>query len=121
MINALQQVVLAEKHGEDKPGATGVSIYYPNSQLYRNPSTGAQSYTAVANRFAEDSLWDDFLAFHYLDQTFSQTAAPPRVPSGSYSTRAPGAGQITLFKSVGFALEDLAAAEAVYDAAGPGP
>lgn len=30
-------------------------------------------------------------------------------------------GQITLFKSVGFALEDLAAAEAVYDAAGPGP
>jgi ornithine cyclodeaminase len=29
------------------------------------------------------------------------------------------AGQITLFKSVGFALEDLAAAEAVYDAAGP--
>jgi ornithine cyclodeaminase len=30
------------------------------------------------------------------------------------------AGQITLFKSVGFALEDLAAAEAVYDAVGPG-
>ena len=30
------------------------------------------------------------------------------------------AGQITLFKSVGFALEDLAAAEAVYDAARPG-
>ncbi len=29
-----------------------------------------------------------------------------------------GAGQVTLFKSVGFALEDLAAAEAVYDAAG---
>jgi ornithine cyclodeaminase len=28
-----------------------------------------------------------------------------------------GAGQVTLFKSVGFALEDLAAAEAVYDAA----
>jgi ornithine cyclodeaminase len=32
-----------------------------------------------------------------------------------------GAGQVTLFKSVGFALEDLAAAEAVYDAAGPSP
>ena len=29
-------------------------------------------------------------------------------------------GQITLFKSVGFALEDLAAAEAVYEAAAPG-
>jgi ornithine cyclodeaminase/alanine dehydrogenase-like protein (mu-crystallin family) len=30
------------------------------------------------------------------------------------------ADQITLFKSVGFALEDLAAAEAVYDAATAG-
>jgi ornithine cyclodeaminase len=35
---------------------------------------------------------------------------------GAHAGRA-SAGQITLFKSVGFALEDLAAAEAVYDAA----
>ncbi len=32
-----------------------------------------------------------------------------------------GAGQITVFKSVGFALEDLAAADAVYGKAGAGP
>ncbi len=31
------------------------------------------------------------------------------------------ADEITVFKSVGFALEDLAAAEAVYDAAAEGP
>jgi len=32
-----------------------------------------------------------------------------------------GDDQVTVFKSVGFALEDLAAAEAVYDARDPGP
>ena len=45
--------VLAEKHGPKKPGATGISIYFPISQLYRSPVAGPQSYTAVAKRFAE--------------------------------------------------------------------
>ena len=96
VIASLDKVVLAEKHGVGKKGSTGLAIYFPNSTLYSSPVTGPQSYTALAQRFASESLWDDFLAFHYLDRNFSQTAAAPYVPSSGYSTRAPGLSQFTL-------------------------
>lgn len=93
---AVQQAVVAEKHGRDKPGATGVSIYFPNSQLYRNPATGPQSYTVVAGRFADTSLWDEFLSFHYTGRTFELTDSGRAIPAAGANTRAPGAGRITL-------------------------
>ncbi len=96
VISSLRKVVLAEKHGPSRKGSTGLAIYFPNSTLYSSPVAGPQSYTGVARRFAEESLWDDFLAFHYLDRSFDTSAAQPYVPSGNYATRAPGAGQIEL-------------------------
>lgn len=96
VMTALQNVVLAEKHGSGKKGSTGLAIYFPNSTLYSSPLSGPQSYTAIASTFAAESLWDDFLVFYYLDRNFDQSAAQPYVPSGDYTTRAPGAGQITL-------------------------
>jgi hypothetical protein len=93
---SLGDVVLAEKHGAGKKGSKGLAIYFPNSTLYSSPVTGPQSYTGIAKRFASESLWDDFLAFHYLDRNFDQTAAAPYIPSNGYSTRAPGLGQFTL-------------------------
>ena len=36
------------------------------------------------------------MSFHYLDRSFEPTVTEPYAPSGSYATRAPGAGQITL-------------------------
>ena len=76
-----RRAVLAEKHGPKKPGATGVAIYFPNSQLYSSPVAGPQSYTAIAQRFAGQSLWDDFLAFHYTGRRFEPGA--PRRPCPS--------------------------------------
>jgi hypothetical protein len=96
VIASLRKVVLAEKHGSGRKGSTGLAIYFPNSTLYSSAVAGPQSYTAIAARFAKESLWDDFLAFHYLDRNFDTTAVQPYVPRGSYSTRAPGAGAITL-------------------------
>jgi hypothetical protein len=96
VIASLQKMVLAEKHGASRKGSTGLAVYFPNSTLYSSPIAGPQSYTAIASRFASASLWDDFLAFHYLDRNFDQSVAPPYVPSGNYSTRAPGLGHITL-------------------------
>jgi hypothetical protein len=96
VIASLQKAVVAEKHGSGKKGSTGLAIYFPNSTLYSSPIAGPQSYTTIAKTFASESLWDDFLAFYYLDRNFDQTAAQPYVPSGNYPTRAPGAGQITL-------------------------
>jgi hypothetical protein len=94
VLAALKQAVIAEKHGPKKPGASGVTIYFPNSQLYQNPITGAESYVAIANRFVHGSLWDDFLAFHYTGTTIEPGARAVAVPSRSATVRAPGAGQI---------------------------
>ncbi|HTP01672.1 MAG TPA: clostripain-related cysteine peptidase [Anaerolineales bacterium] len=96
VVAALQKVVIAEKHGPGKKGSTGLAIYFPNSTLYSSPISGPASYTALAKRFASESLWDDFLAFHYMDRNFDETAAAPYVPSGGYTTRAPGLGQFTV-------------------------
>ncbi|MCB9421138.1 MAG: hypothetical protein H6667_15155 [Ardenticatenaceae bacterium] len=93
VLAALNQTVIAEKHGPGKPGATGVSIYFPNSQLYGNPLTGPESYTAIASRFAETSLWDDFLAYHYTGRSFEPAAATAVIPNRSIN--APGGGGVT--------------------------
>lgn len=94
VLAALNQAVIAEKHGPKKPGATGVSIYFPNSQLYGSPVTGAQSYTAIASRFADESLWDDFLAYHYTGRSFEAATGAIAVPERGTAISAPGTGQI---------------------------
>ncbi|HEX7589330.1 MAG TPA: clostripain-related cysteine peptidase [Anaerolineae bacterium] len=96
VLDALKTAVIAEKHGPGKPGATGVSIYFPNSQLYGNAAAGPQSYTAIASRFAADSLWDDFLAFFYTGKKFTQSSGSVAVPSRGTTITAPNAGGITV-------------------------
>ncbi|HSJ58885.1 MAG TPA: clostripain-related cysteine peptidase, partial [Anaerolineae bacterium] len=80
VLAAIDGAVIAEKHGSKKPGATGISIYFPNSQLYGSPLTGPESYTAIAERFAGASLWDDFLAYHYAGRRFERDAAELTIP-----------------------------------------
>ncbi len=94
VLAALNRAVIAEKHGPDKPGASGVSIYFPNSQLYGSPVTGPESYTAVARRFADASLWDDFLAYHYTGRAFERTTSAIAVPERGTTISAPGSGEI---------------------------
>ncbi|MFN8465662.1 MAG: clostripain-related cysteine peptidase [Caldilineaceae bacterium] len=88
VIGAIQNAVIAEKHGPNKPGSTGVSIYFPTSQLYGNAAAGPQSYVPVARRFAENSLWDEFLAYFYTGKQFEPQTRGPAIPAGV--TRAPG-------------------------------
>ena len=96
VLAAIDQAVIAERHGPNKPGSTGVSIYFPNSQLYGNPITGPQSYTAVANTFTNASLWDDFLAFHYTGEPFSAGDVGAAIPAAGTAVRGPGTGNITI-------------------------
>ena len=96
LLDAIKQVVVAERHGAGKPGSTGISIYFPNSKLYGNPVAGPQSYTIAARRFAEQSLWDEFLAFHYTGETFEAGEDQVAVPSSGTSVRGPGAAVIEL-------------------------
>jgi hypothetical protein len=94
VLAALDRSIVAEKHGPKKPGATGVSIYFPNSQLYGSPLTGAESYTAIARRFADVCLWDDFLAYHYFGRPFEPETAELFVPGPGAALGSPGAGRI---------------------------
>jgi hypothetical protein len=96
VLAAVNQAVVAEKHGPQKPGARGVALYFPNSDLYRSPVAGPQSYTAIAARFAEESLWDDFLAFHYTKRPFERGAGSVAVPQRGTTVSAPGTGKITV-------------------------
>lgn len=91
---ALGKVVIAEKHGPQASGATGVSIYFPNSQLYQSPMAGPESYTVLADRFASESLWDDFLEFHYTGKTFDATRGTVAIPAAGTASRSPAAGGI---------------------------
>jgi hypothetical protein len=96
LIAAMNTTIVAEKHGSGKPGSTGIAIYFPNSTMYRSPYTGPQSYNLIAERFVKSSLWDDFLAFHYNDRSFRSDAVEAVAPSAGMTSRAPGAGTITL-------------------------
>jgi Clostripain family len=94
VVASVRAAVLAEKHGPKKPGATGISIYFPISQLYRSPVAGPQSYTTVSKRFAEDSSWDDFLAYFFAGKPFEPAVRSVAVPDTTGRFTAPGAGGV---------------------------
>lgn len=96
VLAALDNFVIAEKHGPTKQGSTGVAIYFPNSQLYQNASTGMQSYTVIAEQYSKVSSWDDFLSYHYTGRAFQPTSG--QVVSLTDQTRVsgPGVGTITI-------------------------
>ena len=96
VLSDIHQAVIAEKHGSSRNGATGVAIYFPNSSLYRSPYSGPQSYTVVASRFTKNSLWDDFLAFHYNGRSFDSAARASVIPASDLPSRAPGLGKISI-------------------------
>ncbi len=94
LVAAIDVAVIAERHGQNKSGSSGLSIYFPNSQLYQSPAAGAQSYTEVARRFAQESLWDDFLAYHYTGRRFEAAQESLAVPERGTVVTAPGSGKI---------------------------
>ncbi len=94
ILTALQDVIVAEKHGPSKPGSTGIAIYFPNSQLYSTASTGMASYSVIANSFSRASLWDDFLGYHYAGRKFSANAV--EAVNISRASQIPGLGAISV-------------------------
>ena len=96
LVNAINDVVVAEKSGPGKPGSTGISIYFPNSDLYTSPAAGPQSYNVAAARFVDESLWDEFLTFFYTGNSFAGDTRSASMPADDAGVRSPGAGGITL-------------------------
>jgi hypothetical protein len=96
LYGALDRLIVAEVSGQKRPGATGLSIYFPNSQLYGSPAAGPESYVPVSRRFAEASVWDEFLNFHYTGRPIADNQGTLSIPDRSTTITAPGAGTITV-------------------------
>lgn len=112
--SAIRSAVIAEKHGSSVPGASGISIFFPNSTLYSwvGFEDSLYSYPQIARNFSEDSLWDDFLAFHYTQQAFKPTDSFAALASKSAPLVMPGAGEIS-FSPVQQTATDIAANQTV--------
>lgn len=96
LLEIIGRAVIAEKHGKNKPGASGISIYFPNSTLYRSAEAGPQSYTVAAQTFADESLWDEFLAYHYTGRAFERGERKVTMPERGVTIKAPAIGGIQL-------------------------
>jgi hypothetical protein len=73
---AIQAMTVAEKHGPNRPGSTGITLYFPDGDLYAitaNPDL-VLHYPRISGRFSAASLWDDFLAYHYASNPIDPTA-----------------------------------------------
>lgn len=90
---ALDQTLIAERHGNSRPGSTGVTIFFPTSSLY---AEWLEDYTYTTAGFTEVSSWDDFLSFHYYGTAFEPEPGAIVVPPSGAVLTAPGAGDITL-------------------------
>ena len=77
LLAILDQAVIAEKHGPQRPGSSGITLYFPNSTLYGayDMLPGSNVYSALTGNFASQSLWDDFLLFHYTGAPMPEPGA----------------------------------------------
>ncbi len=74
--SAIAQAVIAEVHGPERSGSSGISIYFPNSELYTGTYDGTIiNYPSSVGRFATASLWDDYLTYHYTGEAFDPSNA----------------------------------------------
>jgi len=88
---AISAAVIAERHGNQRPGARGLSIYFPASELYWNEEFGYAYYAQASSRSADQTLWDDFLAYHYAGQEFGLGT-----PSKESRLPGPGSAQVNI-------------------------
>lgn len=91
--SAIQQALVAEKHGDQRPGSTGFSIFFPTSQIYQET---LEDYTYTTATFPEVSSWDDFLSHHYYGTPFEPVPGQVQPPPSDAPITAPGAGEIQL-------------------------
>ena len=95
LLDTLSTAILSERSGPERPGAYGISIYFPNSDLYRTSVGGPRTYASIATRFADTSLWDDFLYAFYTGTELPQRSQPVANVDPSQLV-APASGGLTM-------------------------
>jgi hypothetical protein len=91
----IQSALVAERHGPDRAGATGFTIYFPTSKLYKIEEV-TSDYLANSTSFVEASTWDDYLLYHYTGQTFEPAQTQTYIPPAPEDVVAPGAEVLEL-------------------------
>ncbi len=85
---AVAEAVVAERHGTERPGSTGMAVYFPLSAEYEWVFWEAEdSYPRSVARFAAASLWDDYLTYHYTGRLFEDVVADLSVLSAQQGER----------------------------------
>jgi hypothetical protein len=96
--SAMSSAVIAEKHGSSMEGSSGMSFYFPISDIYTLTEYDQPSpmYAGNADEFLQQSSWDEFLAFHYTGQDFIPQDGVAYVPDNTSEIVAPGASELTI-------------------------
>ena len=92
--DAVSKAIVRNKAGSEMAGAQGISIYFPNSVMYTDTYGGYDVYTTINNRFMNDCLWDEFLAYHYANVAFDPDSKTVTIPNRMEDVAGPGAGNI---------------------------
>ena len=67
---------------------------FPTPSSTARPSQGPNPIRPSRAALPSESLWDDFLAYHYTGRTFERATGTVAVPERGATVTAPGAGQI---------------------------
>ena len=96
---AISSAVVAEKHGINMSGSNGIAFHFPDSDLYYYTEYNADFppyYAESSSKFLEQSVWDEFLAYHYTGEEFAPQEGVAMAPSRTAEIVAPGASQMTV-------------------------
>ncbi len=96
---AISSAVIAEKHGVNMSGSNGIAFHFPDSDLYYYTEYNTDFppyYAESSQRFLEQSVWDEFLAYHYTGEEFAPQEGVAIAPSRTAEIVAPGASQMTV-------------------------
>jgi hypothetical protein len=95
---AMASAIVAEKHGYGMEGSGGMSFYFPISDIYTFTEYDQSSplYADNADKFLQQSSWDEFLAFHYTGQDFVPQEGTAYIPNRASEIVAPGASEVTI-------------------------
>jgi hypothetical protein len=96
---AIDSAVVAEKHGINMSGSSGIAFHFPDSDLYYYTEFNTDFppyYQESSDRFLRQSVWDEFLAYHYTGVAFEPQEGVAVAPSRTAEIIAPGASEMTV-------------------------
>lgn len=96
---AVSSAVVSEKHGLNMSGSNGIAFHFPDSDIYYFTEFNSEFppfYAASADKFLSQSVWDEFLAYHYTGEEFNPQEGQTSTPSRTAAIVAPGASQLTI-------------------------